>query len=295
MKALSLLRAPLPRALVLAVTVAFTTCAAVRPARAAAADPPPVTSLGRGPVIVIVPDLGSGRLAWMPVARRLMDAHRVVLVELPGQGGSDLPEPFSYETAAAALEPVLAPLPAESTIVVGHGAGAVIAAHAARAHPERLRGLALVDMPAKFPIPVPDAQRKMFVQWMGEHYDELIARIFQPQGADTAHGDALLAAANLVPRATMTAYLRQFLDLDAAATLGSFRKPVLYVGSELRWPAERPWTEVAAERGLARPGVEAQRVSGCGRWIMKDRPDSLATAIASFVEQMLAAESTAER
>jgi pimeloyl-ACP methyl ester carboxylesterase len=229
------------------------------------------------------------------VARKLIDRHRVVLVDLPGEGGTTLPDPFSYEAAAAALEPVLASLPAESTIVVGHGAGGVIAAYATKAHPERVRGLALVDLPARFPIPVPDAQRKVFVQWMGEHYDELIARIYQAQGPDTVHGAALLAAANLVPRATMTAYLRQSLDLDAAGALKGFRKPILYVGSELRWAAERPWNELAAERGLAERDVDVHRFAGCGRWIMKDRPDSVAAAIAAFSAKTLAASPAAQR
>ena len=286
--------ARLARALAWAAPLAALLVIAGRHA-AGAAPATAVTDLGHGPVVVIVPDLASNRLAWMAVARRLIGSHRVVLVDLPGQGGTALPDPFGYAAAAAAIDSVLVTLPADSTVLIGHGAGAVVAAHVARAHPEHFRGLGLVDLPAKFPIAVPDAQRKLFAQWMADNYDALIARLYEAQGPDTVHGKDLFAAASLVPRATMTAYLRAALDLDVAPVLHGFGKPVLYVGSELRWPAERPWAELAAERGLDPSRVEAHRVPGCGRWIMKDQPDSLASAIDAFAAHALENPSTAGR
>src|SRR5262245_42677407 len=96
--------------------------AADTPARALS-----VTELGKGPAIVLIPGLGSQRMQWMPTARKLLSNYHVVMVDLPGHGDSPMPDPFSFEAAAAQLDGVLAKQNPDSTIVVAHGAGGLIA------------------------------------------------------------------------------------------------------------------------------------------------------------------------
>ena len=87
------------------------------------------TAFGRGPTVVLVHGLGSRASHWLPTARRLARTHRVVLAQLPGHGESALPDPFSLEACAEALDQVLAKQKPESTVIVAHGFGGLIALH----------------------------------------------------------------------------------------------------------------------------------------------------------------------
>jgi pimeloyl-ACP methyl ester carboxylesterase len=70
--------------------------------------------------------------------------------DLLGFGRSPAPPEATYDVAchAAALTPLLT----EPTVVVGHSAGAILAAALVRSHPEQVRGLVLAGLPV-FPGP----------------------------------------------------------------------------------------------------------------------------------------------
>lgn len=247
-----------------------------------------VTEFGAGPAIVFVPDFGMGRTVWMPTARRLIATHRVVLVDLPGHGDSPMIDPFSYSAAAEALTAVLARFPGDSTVVVGQGSGGLIAAYAARAHPERVRGLVLIDVTMKLPMRIEDQQRKMFLKWMDENYDAFVRRSAGSRGRDSIQSAEILSQALLIPPANAKPYFREMLALDETA-LRNFPRPVLYIGTSRQWPAGTPWGAYAAERGLDVFGAaDTLRIPDAAALVMKDRPDTLAAAIAAFAGRVIA-------
>ena len=135
--------------------------------RARAESAPPVTlkttEFGRGPTIVLLHALGSGRMAWMPTAKKLLAGHRVVMVDLPGHGESALPEPFSLEACAEALDQVLARQSPDSTVLVAHGFGGLVALYGVQAHPDRVRGLILIDAATRTTTPIPEQQQQFFL------------------------------------------------------------------------------------------------------------------------------------
>src|SRR5262245_8710749 len=90
------------RARLLILTAILAVFAATR----SVAPPPPSASaaFGQGPTVVLVHGLGSRDEHWLPVARLLARDHRVVMVDLPGHGASPMPDPFSLERAATALD-----------------------------------------------------------------------------------------------------------------------------------------------------------------------------------------------
>src|SRR5439155_3853933 len=59
-----------------------------------------LTERGRGQAVVLLHGLTGSRAYLRPYAERLGRTHRVVAVDLPGHGGSDLLEPFSFPEAA---------------------------------------------------------------------------------------------------------------------------------------------------------------------------------------------------
>lgn len=254
---------------------------------AAPAVPPLKTmELGKGSTYVFVHDLGSRGSIWMPVARKLLANHRVVMVDLPGHGGSPMPESFNFDVAAQALGEVLARQDGKQIILVGHGLGGTIALIAARQHPEQVRGLVLVGAAAH--IDVPDQQKKQMLQLLDEKYDDVLKTMFTALGRDSAQGVAVHAQAALVPPAVIKAYLREVLYTDVPAD-ARVTMPVLFVGSGRAWPEDKDWPAVAKELGLERlPNARGLRLADCGHYVMTDCPDTLATVLEGFGAEALA-------
>ncbi len=249
------------------------------------------TEIGTGPTIVFVTDVGAARSSWMPVARRLVARHRVVLVDLPGHGGAEMPDPFSIEAAAAALDAVFARQPKDSTIVVGRGVGGLLASVAAGAHPERARALVLIDTPLRTSQQIPDQQRKQFFEWIDANYDQFIKMTYGMAGRDSAESAEVLAGVMQVPPATMKPYFSVLLGLDVSTALDKYKRPILYVGTGRQWPEDKPWSLLAKDRGFDRiPPPDTLRLEDSWLQVLKTKPDTLATSIAAMVQRGLAAK-----
>lgn len=85
----------------------------------------------------------SGQVA--PLAR----LGRVVALDMPGHGRSEVPPPFDLPAHADALARALAALGVERAICVGHSWGGALALHLAVRHPERVAGLAVMGSSAE--------------------------------------------------------------------------------------------------------------------------------------------------
>lgn len=252
------------------------------------------TEFGRGPALVFVHGLGGARMEWMPTAKKLLGRYRVVLADLPGHGDSPLPDPFSFEACAAALDQLLAKQKAESTIVIAHGAGGVVLGYELKAHPERMRGVVLIDATLKSPVAIPDQQKKYFLDYLEESPENLaqfIKMTYSHMGRDSIQGVAIHAQAAQVSPATMKAYLRTLLNVDVASTFEKDPAPKLFVASERGWPAGKSWAEAMKSYGFVdSTAVPVRRIGNSGYLIMSDQPDSLAAVISDFAQQAMAAK-----
>jgi pimeloyl-ACP methyl ester carboxylesterase len=283
-------------ALALAILFMPFTAHAPSPAVAGFAPPLATTEFGKGPTLVLVPGLGSQRMEWMPTARRLVSSYRVVMVDLPGHGESLMPDPFSFEASAAMLDQVLAAHNPDSTIVVAHGVGGLIAVLEARAHPDRMRGLVAIDASMRSPIPVPDQQKAAFFKFVDDNYDTFLKTVFASMGRDSAQGVEIYSKAALVPSANLKTYVRQLLDVDESGAARALTVPTLYVGSSRAWPDTASWASVARSRGWeGATQVKATRIADSGYLIMADQPDSLAAAIKSFAQDVLSRQPMARK
>jgi pimeloyl-ACP methyl ester carboxylesterase len=245
--------------------------------------------LGNGPTLVFVPDICLGRGVWMPVARKLLATHRVVLVDLPGHGESPMLDPFSLEATAEALDRVLTRERADSLVLVGHGVGGLIALVEGRAHPDHLRGVVVVDAGIQVAEGIADQQKKQFMDMLDERYDEFLRVIFTKLARDSTQGIAMHAQATLVSKPVVMAYLRQLVYADQAAMTKGFKLPLLAVVPDREWPAEKDWATVSKELGFnTLPDVTPRRIGASAHFVMVDHPDSLATAIAEFSDKMIA-------
>ena len=249
------------------------------------------STLGQGPTLVMLHNLGGTRTGWMPTARKLLPNYRIVLVDLPGHGSSPMPDPFTLQAGAAAIDAVLAAQKAESTIVVGQGMGALMAMLALEAHPERARGLVAIEMTLKKQFSVNDQMRDRFMAQIDLNYDRFLKSMFLGLGRDSAQGVAIHAQAAQVPAQTMKSYFREMMSYDPWEKAQAVKTPMLLIVTDRLW-ANKDSSTVASSMGYE--AVQApftlRHLENAGLMAPSEQPDSLAAWISRFSRQMLAAK-----
>ena len=101
---------------------------------------------GEGPALVLIHGLGASWQSWLEQVPEFCQDHRVVAMDLPGFGCSDMPsEDISIEYYANWTFRLLDELGIESAAVVGNSMGGFIAAEMAIRRPERVQRLAVVS------------------------------------------------------------------------------------------------------------------------------------------------------
>ena len=101
---------------------------------------------GDGPPILLVHGLGGRWQNWLENIPRLAQRRRVVAVDLPGFGRSQLPvQAISIAGYASTLERICDLLELEAPLVAGNSLGGLVAAELALRFPDRVGSLALVD------------------------------------------------------------------------------------------------------------------------------------------------------
>lgn len=101
---------------------------------------------GEGPPVVLLHGQGGWSGMWLPVVGDLRTTHRVIAADLPGLGGSELPDgPPDAARVLAWLDALVRHTCPAPPALVGASLGASIAARFAIAHPDRVSRLVLVD------------------------------------------------------------------------------------------------------------------------------------------------------
>lgn len=100
---------------------------------------------GEGPPVVLVHGLGASSRYWETLAEA-SSGYAAVAPDLLGFGRSPKPPDASYDVACHV--DALAPLVAPGAVVVGHSTGAILAAALAATHPQAVRALLLLGLPA---------------------------------------------------------------------------------------------------------------------------------------------------
>lgn len=89
-----------------------------------------IQQMGQGPLILLLHGTGASTHSWAELMPRLTQHATVLALDLPGHGFTDMPHAsrLSLPGMADAIGAVLAQLDARPVLVVGHSAGAAIAA-----------------------------------------------------------------------------------------------------------------------------------------------------------------------
>jgi len=245
--------------------------------------PPSHYAFGRGPDVVILHGLGTTSQDWLPVSRLLARRYRVTLVDLPGHGMSPMPEPFSLDRAVAALDQALSETSDRPVILVGHSLGGLVAAAEAARHPERVRGLVLVETALRPQVSA--AQRAQLEARLDQDYRGLLRSSYLEMARDSAQGEKLFAEAAQLDPADVKPWIHLAWIADLSGMMRKLQPPLLAVLAPRSWEPMETWTHAAEALGYSyAPRVRPVRLEGCGHFIMLDRPAALAQLIDRFAQ-----------
>lgn len=106
-----------------------------------------VLDVGQGPTVVLIHGLAASIYSWRYTIVPLVQAgYRVIAYDNRGFGFSDIPSHgYANLDYVQLLYGLLDSLHVSDAVLVGHSMGGAIAADATLAHPDRVRGLVLVD------------------------------------------------------------------------------------------------------------------------------------------------------
>jgi len=210
-------------------------------------NPIHVESFGAGPPLVLLHGWAMHSGLFAPIAPRLAERFRVILVDLPGHGRSAPPSSYTLEALAAAVGSATerAAPPSEPLSVLGWSLGGSVALHWALTAPARLERLILVATTpcfvarADWPHAISATTLRRFGDELAVSYRLTLQRFvaLQVKGSDHArevlaalHGP--LSAAEEPSRDTLRKTLLLLKRTDLRSVVGAVRQRAVVIAGE---------------------------------------------------------------
>jgi pimeloyl-ACP methyl ester carboxylesterase len=237
---------------------------------------------------------------WRDQVGPLARLGRVVALDLPGHGRSEIPPPFDLMQQADVLAAALPAMEIRRAICIGWSWGGAMSLHLALRHPEVVAALALLDAYGEAPTLLRKAKYRLLVAigrrfgltpWMARSQ---IAPLMFSAGSRRAHPELVeqfVRSATSLPRgaAARIALAATIENPDVLDQLGRLAVPALILcGSEDR--SEPPALSERVARAI--PGARLELIEGAGHAIPWERPDEVSRLLVTFVAAQLAQVAT---
>jgi pimeloyl-ACP methyl ester carboxylesterase len=224
---------------------------------------------------------------WRNQVPALVPYSRVLLVDLPGHGGSDKPDiPYTPDLFVRAVNAVLEHARAPKAVVVGHSMGGMVAYEFARRWPEETVALIWVDGTFSIPIDV-DQQiaglRKRAEEFRSPDYQEKVRRFIDqlyipetPADVRDEVARSILATPQHVLAGCMEGLTNRWLfehdtlDIPAFALFSPFWNPERFIDIFKK----------------ALPRFQYEVLTGVGHYPMLEKPDQVNAALTRFVASL---------
>lgn len=231
---------------------------------------------GQGPLVLFLHGTGGSSRAWSNQLRRLSQTHKVVAVDLPGYGDSELGDAVhSVSDYVPFLDAWMESAGWESAVVVGSSMGGRLALQLALDYPHRVRALVLVNAsglrlpehPMMSPADVSPA-------------DFMKALFHRP-----SHQFVAARAVSTLPPwyDTMKRLSAGGASPDLAGRLGEIHVPTLILWGEHDQVIPPPYAE-AFHEGI--PNSQLKWLKSCGHVPMLERPGEVNDAFMEFLSQL---------
>ncbi|HEV8305558.1 MAG TPA: alpha/beta hydrolase [Gemmatimonadales bacterium] len=253
---------------------------------------------GRGAPVVFIHGFGASLYSWRKTLPPVAAAgYRVIAFDNRGFGFSDKPagqEAYGNAAYVRLVVALLDSLGAASAVLVGHSMGGAIAAEVALAHPDRVRGLVLIDA-AGYGIRFPEVLK--VARWPGVGAVAtwfrgrwITGRLLRSTYADPGKVSEADVDQYYAPvpdgsyGSALRGVLRQFRFDTLAGRLGAIEAPVLVVwGAADRWIPLRDGSRLASD--LPRAGFVV--VPNAGHAAAEEAPDEVNRLLLAFLKDGL--------
>ena len=215
---------------------------------------------------------------WSPQVARLADAHRVVVLDLPGHGELAA-EPFTLDAAADSVARAIDEAAEGRAVVVGLSLGGYVGIHLAERSPDRVRGLVLAGASAE-PAGVRAAPYRalaMAMDTLDGHGLEALNRWFFRTRFPPAIAEPIVAG-GFWPTGGAAA-LRSLAGHRFLPALAAYPGPTLILNGELDVPfrlGQRDFAHAARHGRIV-------RLQGATHLSNLDRPAAFSEAVRRFV------------
>lgn len=242
-----------------------------------------VDEAGRGtPELVFVHSWSCNRRQFDSQLAAFAGSHRVVLVDLPGHGGSQGRQRWSFDSLARDVLAVLEHLDLRDAVLVGHGIGGHVCLRAAVLDATRVRGVigvdSLHDAEFSWDAATRDAIRSALRFDLDGALRAFVRGLFPPH-SDPEVVQRVLDDVTRVDPDTAIGLLDCFPELDLARDLAAVRVPVACINGDTR-----P-TRVRINRRY-RPDFDAVVLEETGHFPMLERPTAFDAALARLLREM---------
>ena len=221
---------------------------------------------GKMPV-VFVHGLGGRLEHWAPVLHCVGPGIRALALDLPGHGGSDVPEDedLSPPRLAAAIGALLDTLGLRHAVLVGHSLGAAVVLEYAAHHGDRALGLVLVDANGD-QTRIPEGQRQSLMSAIERDPAGEVGWQFRQilHGSHPEVPEHVLAGLEAVPAEVLLATLRGSLEYGPLPALDAYVGPTACVISSMN--------DLPYSLHRLRPQLPCHCLGETSHWLMMDRP-----------------------
>ena len=261
-----------------------------------------VQTVGKGTPVILIPGLSSPRAVWAGVVPTLATSHRVYIVQVNGFGGDDPRanlSPGILDGIVADLHALIAQSKLGKPAIVGHSMGGLVALMLAKAHPDDVGKLMIVDsLPYIGEIFAPGAtvaalepQAKAMRAGMAAAYgkpanpaanEALAARMaLKPASRTTVADWAAKADARVSAQA-----MYEDLTTDLRPDMASIAAPITLV---YPWNAVGPTKPVAdalyRKAYASAPRVTFVDIGDAAHFVMLDQPVAFQAALDDFLRR----------
>ena len=257
-----------------------------------------VQVMGSGDPVILIPGLSSPRAVWDGVASHLAAGHRVYLVQVNGFAGGDPKgnlQPGILDGIVADLDQYIAAQKLNRPAIVGHSMGGLAALMLAKAHPDRVGKLMIVDsLPFIGSIFMPGATVETLQPMAAQMRDRMkdtptseaaakqlaATMAVSPQAREKVAGWVMASD----PRVSAQA-MYEDMTTDLRPDMATIATPItlVYPTSEAM-PATSADPFYRAQYADA-PSVTYVAVADSGHFVMLDQPAAFETAIDAFLSK----------
>jgi len=240
--------------------------------------------VGNGPTLVLIHGYCESLGIFELLIRDLARKHRVVAIDLPGHGGSDLiPGCHNLDNLAEWTSLVLRKLQVDNFFLIGHSMGGYLASAFASQWPERLSGLCLLHSKAGPDTDFRKDQREKTIQFVELHGPKAFIRafvrqLFHGENPDFAH--RLLQIGSALSQDSILAYTEAMRDRrDYRRFIALLKVPVLYIAG--KYDSILPLRDIRNEY-ISLDNVKSIILKNAGHMSMYETPGELLETLLNF-------------